>query len=62
MFQANGACQLGRRENLFMESPELGLDETVTGQDLERLWKRWARHEEMKRYCLSRLANCAIYR
>ncbi|KIX06620.1 uncharacterized protein Z518_04596 [Rhinocladiella mackenziei CBS 650.93] len=40
---------LGRHVKLFTEIPELDLSDMVSAEDLERVWKRWARYEEMKR-------------
>ncbi|EXJ69322.1 uncharacterized protein A1O5_07358 [Cladophialophora psammophila CBS 110553] len=40
---------LARSVSLFTETPEFGPNEMVLGDDLERVWKRWARCEEMRR-------------
>ena len=49
MSQANDASQLGRHVKLFTKIPELDLNDMGSAEDLERVWKQWARHEEMRR-------------
>lgn len=50
MSQANFASQLGRHVKLFTKKiPELDLTDMASAEKLERVWKQWARYEEMKR-------------